>query len=247
MAIELFTPSTNRPYPPASNVVAVLQRVRTRNLPDRIDQDYLRDAGITESLLNRVHFALRFLNLVDDVTPTEALRAIATSTDEEYQNVLAGLLKQSYAEVFQAVDPEKDPQDRIVNVFRRYTPASQRGRMVVFFLAMCREAGIPTLDSPRQSGMRDAAMAVRVPRSASRQVPPKKASVADSTRNRTSEERQSTGFPMPVELLLRSLPPEGAAMSSAKREQWLEMARATLAFVYPEEEGKARGEEVSDS
>jgi hypothetical protein len=33
-------------------------------------------------------------------------------------------------------------------------------------------------------------------------------------------------------MLVRSLPPEGSAMSAARREQWIEMARAALAFIY---------------
>lgn len=140
----------NRPYPPPSNVIAVIQRLRSRNLPERTDVEYLRDAGVPEGSIGRVAFALRFLGVVEDDAPTPALRAIATSTDEEYRAILAGLIRDAYSEVFEVVDPATDSQDRIVNFFRRYSPASQRARMVIFFLGMCREAGIPTLDVPRQ-------------------------------------------------------------------------------------------------
>ena len=54
-------PDINRPYTPPSNVVAVLQRLRSRNLPDGIDAEYLRDAGVSEGTLGRTLFALRFL------------------------------------------------------------------------------------------------------------------------------------------------------------------------------------------
>ena len=57
---------TNRPYAPPSNVVSVLQRLRSRNLPDRINTDYLRDAGISEGTVSRALFALRFFSLVDE-------------------------------------------------------------------------------------------------------------------------------------------------------------------------------------
>ena len=54
----------NRPYAPPSNVASVLQRLRSRNLPDRIDAEYLRDAAIPEGTVARTLVALRFLGLV---------------------------------------------------------------------------------------------------------------------------------------------------------------------------------------
>ena len=45
----------------------------------------------------------------------------------------------------------------------------------------------------------------------------------------------SSGLAPALELLVRSLPAVGSPMSKDRREQWLQMARATLAFVYPEE------------
>jgi hypothetical protein len=148
--MAMVDPGTNRPYAPPSNVTAILKRLRSRNLPDRIDIDYLRDAGIPEGSIHRTVFALRFLGLVADEQPTGALREMARSTDEEYQGILATLVRQAYQDVFAVIDPAEDSQDRILNVFRRFTPASQRSRMVNFFLGICREAGIPTLDVPRQ-------------------------------------------------------------------------------------------------
>lgn len=150
MIVDGEVVGTRRPYTPPSNVTGVLQRLRSRNLPDRVDAEYLRDAGVPEGTITRTLFALEFLGLVEEGEPTQALRSIAISTDEEYQAILSGLVRQAYEDVFKVIDPAQDSQDRIVNFFRRYTPASQRDRMVIFFLGMCREAGIPTLDAPRQ-------------------------------------------------------------------------------------------------
>lgn len=239
MAIDLSAPETNRPYPPPSNVIAVLNRLRSRNLSERIDADYLRDAGVPEGTIHRVSFALRFLGLVENDAPTKALRSITTSTDEEYRDILAGLIRDAYRELFEIVDPAQDSADRIVNVFRRYTPASQRERMVNFFLGMCREAGIPTLDAPRQrtSGVSTGAGRPR-PRSASSAAPKADAS-AGPARAGDGADRGGVALPPALELLVRSLPPEGAAMSAGRRDQWVQMAKATLAFVYPEEEDVA--------
>src|SRR5262245_30832168 len=154
MSAEAVSKGTNRPYTPPSNVIAILQRLRSRNLPERIDPEYLRDAGTPEGTVSRTMFALRFLSLVrEDNQPTERLKEIATSTDEEYRSILAEVLKEAYADVFSVVDPAEDPQDQVLNVFRRFTPGSQRHRMVIFFMGMCREAGMATLDVPRSRQM----------------------------------------------------------------------------------------------
>ena len=44
----------NRPYAPPSNVVTVLQRLRSINLPDRIDTDYLRDIKLCLCIKMRI-------------------------------------------------------------------------------------------------------------------------------------------------------------------------------------------------
>jgi len=252
--MESGNPSTNRPYTPPSNVTIVLQRLRSRNMPERVDAEYLRDAGVPEGTNARTLFALRFLGLLEGDAPTSALRSIATSTDEEYQAILAALVRDAYHEVFEVIDPTQDPQDRIINFFRRYTPASQRERMVVFFLGMCREAGIPTLDVPRQrasggsSGPK--AAGAKASKSTSRPTTPRSASrsrvQAPNTDNKSLGQGNVSLAPA-LELLVRSLPEPGTAMSEDRREQWLTMARAALAFVYPEPGGRnARTEEEEE-
>jgi hypothetical protein len=228
------TPDTNRPYGPPSNVTAVLHRLRSRNLPERVDVEYLRDAGVGEGTLGRTLFALRFLDLVaDDGQPSQALRSIHTSTDEEYRTILSGLVREAYAEVFNSIDPAEDSQDRIFNFFRRYTPASQRKRMVIFFLGMCAEAGIPTMDTPRQRAMQEArsASATRTPR----------APAATQPQQRPPRGRTPPPPPPPTDVhpallgLIQSLPAPGQPLSRERRENWIAMAKATLTFVYPEE------------
>ncbi len=244
--LPVIAPETNRPYPPPSNVTAVLGRLRSRNLPERVDGEYLRDAGIPDGTNSRTLFALRFLGLVDGDLPSAALRSIAVSTDEEYQAILSGLVRDAYSEVFEVIDPTQDAQDRIINFFRRYTPASQRGRMVVFFLGMCREAGIATLDAPRQrtSGASQG-------RTSQRQSPAR--TPRRESRPSRSEDESVGGLGQmdpALQMLVRSLPPVGSPLPEDKRKQWLEMAGATLSFLYPtdapepEEQNTDEGEEV---
>ena len=218
-------PDTNRPYAPPSNVTALLERLRSRNLPERIDVDYLLDAGISKGTVTRALFGMRFIGLIGEAgEPTEALRTINQSTDDEYRTVLAGLIGEAYVEVFNSVDPGTEPHASILNVFRRYTPASQRNRMVIFFLGMCREAGIPVQDVPRQRRMAEpGARQARPP------VPRRRTAQQQAT------PRAVSGVNPALQGLIAALPPEGTVLTEAKRKQWLDMADAALAFVYPEQ------------
>ena len=119
-----------RPYAAAANVVAVLARARSRNLPDAINNDFLRIAGIPPAVFGRVMEALRFLALVDaNEAPSELLRAIASAPEEQYRDLLRGALRQSYRDDFNAIDPGEDSQTQIIDAFRRYEPRSQTQRM----------------------------------------------------------------------------------------------------------------------
>lgn len=240
MATDTPSIASNRPYGPAANVISVLQRLRSRNMPERISREYYHAAGIPDGSIYRTVFALQFLRLVEDEVPTAALRAIATSTDEEYQAILGGLIREAYSDVFELVDPVRDPQERIAQVFKRYTPASQRARMVLFFLGMCREAGMAVQDAPRLRAASAVAGqkllgAGNQSRPAGRTVANQRAARLPASSPPAAGSITVAGIPPALELLVRSLPPEGQPLSIERRDQWLAMAEATLKFVYPEE------------
>jgi hypothetical protein len=139
------------PYAPPSNVISLVHRFRERSLPGKVDVPLLVDVGISEGNAHRVLHALRFLGLLDDDGhPTNNFEALQIASDEEYRELLAGFVRAAYAEVLAIVDPSRDQLDTITNHFRRYLPTSQRGRQVTLFLGLCREAGIPLLDAPRE-------------------------------------------------------------------------------------------------
>jgi hypothetical protein len=232
MVTDDNTGNTNRPYAPSSNVIAVLQKIRSRNLVEKIETEYLRDIGISEGTIARTLFAMRFLGLTDEsglLLPP--LKAMHTATDEEYRTILAGLIRESYKEIFSVVDPSEVSQEKILNIFRRYTPASQRDRMVVFFLGMCREAGIPTLDVPKSRAMttKSAKGETKLPN-----IIRIGARTSSLQRARGNQSPPSIGLNPALEGLIKTLPAPGEALSQERRSQWLKMAEATLAFVYPE-------------
>jgi hypothetical protein len=143
-----------RPYAAAANVVSILNRVRTRNLRGKIDADFYRLAGIPDQVAGRVTQALTFLGLIDDEgTPTTTLAAMAEAPEAEFKELLAASIREAYAEDFVKIDPAQDSQGQIIDAFRKYEPRSQTARMVMLFLGLAREAGIPVKDAPRDRKM----------------------------------------------------------------------------------------------
>jgi len=156
------------PYASPANVLEVVHRYRDRNLPEEIDVKLLSEIGIPKGNVHRTLSALQFLGLLDDAgSPTAAFASLQMASDPEYQTIFEGLVRSGYREVFKVIDPAKDTQFVIDNHFRRYSPQSQRHRMITLFLALCREAGIPTIDTPRQrkmkGGVGGSSIARRVP------------------------------------------------------------------------------------
>ena len=161
------TEEARRPYASPSNVTQVIHRARSRNLPDKVDEDFLRIRGNWRSGPRSLLEALRFLGLIeDDGKPTDILVAISGAPDDEYRATLAAAIQSAYEEdIRRGVDPAQDTQAQIVEAFRRYQPRSQTSRMVMFFLAMCREAGISVSEAPRERGMRSGPRRTLRPRS----------------------------------------------------------------------------------
>ena len=144
-----------RPYAPPANMQAFLHRLRRMNMPPGITRDLLKTIGISENIIPRLFATLRFLELITDKDePTDTLRGLAGSTEDEYRQLLEKTIRSAYADDFQSIDPSRDTQERVMNAFQRYTPRSQHSRQVMLFLGLCREAGIPTVDVPRRRGMR---------------------------------------------------------------------------------------------
>ena len=140
-----------RPYAAPSNVVAVLNRIRSRNLPETVNSEFLRIVGVPQTVFSRIIQALRFFELIDeDGKPTDQLKMLGAATDAEYREILANTIKKSYSAEFKVIDPAEDPQSRIVDAFRRYQPRSQTDRMAILFLGLCREAKIPVISPQKE-------------------------------------------------------------------------------------------------
>lgn len=146
-----------RPYAPPTNVVAVIQRVRSRNTPPKIDAEFLNLVGVPNGSVSRVLTALEFLNLVDEEgVPTDTLDSLGGAGESDYRSILEGVVKEVYAPEFsKGLDPAIDPQSKIEDYFAPYQPRSQTTRMAVLFVSLCREAGMEVLDKPKDRQMRE--------------------------------------------------------------------------------------------
>ncbi len=140
-----------RPYAPSANVVAVLHRARTRNLPSQIDDAFFNIADVPKSAHGLVRETLQFLGLIDsEGSPSTTFEKISAASDGEFQSILEQVVRQAYAEDFAVVDPSKDSADTLINNFRRYKPRSVTHRMRMLFTGLCREAGIPVAEHQKE-------------------------------------------------------------------------------------------------
>ncbi len=224
----MVTESQNRPYSPAANVISVLQRLRTRNLPEEINSIYLQAVGFSTPLASRILQTFRFLNLIKETgEPEDVLRSLARSTDEEYRQILEGVVREAYKDVFEAADPSQDPQHAVINAFRRFEPASQHYRMAVLFLGLCREAGIPILEEPRHREVQ------RSTRRLQGTGGPPRGSLTSVKRKRHDEIGAAPALASPVLLgYFQRLPKPGSVFPSDEQQMWLDGIRFAFRLEY---------------
>jgi hypothetical protein len=229
-----------RPYAATANIVGVLQRARTRNLPEVIDDEFFRIVEVPDVVFGRVREGLRFLGMIDaDGRPTDTLRAISAATDEEYRELLASAIRRAYEDDFTRIDPGQDTSSRIANAFRRYQPRSQTQRMVMLFLGLCREAGISVLDAPR-----DRQMQPREPRRPGRPSMPRRQETKAPT---ASTAPSVSSLPAGLVGLLQQIPRDGVSWTSATRQHFLNAFTAVLDFTIPVDDNPALGDDDDDA
>ena len=239
----MVTEARYRPYASPANVIDLLHRFRTRNLPEVIDTDYIRAAGVSEGAVARALMALRFLRLVaDSDEPTDELRSLARSTDEEYRDLLAGVVRGAYRDVFDVVDPAQDTQDAVINAFRRFEPASQHYRMAVLFLGLCREAGIAVMDETRHRQSRSAGAARSATRASSRRASTTGAQASTPRIQVPAETAVAQGSAV-LWGYFRRLPRPGSPFPESEQRAWLDGMKAAFALEYPQEAERPKDEE----
>jgi hypothetical protein len=220
------------PYAPATAVLDILTRYRSRGLTTPITTEVLERAGISPSLSPRTLYALQVLDLIEnDGTPTQTLEGLRLAPESEYQQRLADWLRATYAEVFQFVDPAHDDETRIRDAFRNYRPHGQQNRMVTLFTGLCSAAGL--MPEKPQAAARSSTPR---PRPQARRPATTRASVKPSA---SSPAGAPGRLPPALAGLLATLPPDGK-WTKDRRDKFVETFKIVLDYdiaVVKEESG----------
>jgi hypothetical protein len=186
--------------------------------------------------------AFRKIGIIDESgKPTE--RAIAWRDDEQYSNVCKDIKSEIYPEdILEALPSPKENRPAAERWFANRTKAGQSAvtKMVSFYQLLSDATLAKTKEITKSGGhisnekkkVRRAG-GINIPRQLERPT----TSISASSKNPSLE--GVTDIPLALQLLMRSLPQEGTHFPSARREQWLEMARATLAYLYPDEDAQS--------
>jgi len=220
-----LAPNGTAPYAPASTVISLIERARTRGLPSPITKDVLQRSGISESLLPRTLQTLQLLELIaDDGTWTQNLEILRSAPESEYQARLADIVRSVYEDIFKFVDPNKDSPTAIRDAFRSYTPHGQQERMIPLFMALCKAAGIvegeSTIRKPREHNQTKKFQKRPITSKTDLQLPKK-------------QSPSSNNLPAPLAGLLSALPPEGSGWSQESRDRFLTTFGTLLDFCFP--------------
>ena len=212
------------PYAPASTILSLIERARTRGLPAPITKDVLLRSGVSESLVPRTLQALQLLELIkDDGAWTQNLETLRSVPETEFQARLADIIRSVYEDVFKFVDPNKDSQTAIRDAFRGYNPHGQQERMIPLFMALCKKAGIIESESTRTP---------REPRQAKKSQLAQRTSKTDLQQPK-KQSPSTSGLPAPLAGLLVALPSEGNGWTQENRDRFYTMFGTMLDFCFP--------------
>jgi Family of unknown function (DUF5343) len=138
------------PYAPATAILDLVHRYRSRGLSTPVNTEVLARAGISNSLIPRTLQALQTLDLINqDGTPTQTFEGLRLAPEAEYRARMAAWLRSAYADIFTFADPTKDDASQIRDAFRNYQPIGQQDRMVTLFNGLVLPLALSK--SPKQS------------------------------------------------------------------------------------------------
>ena len=140
------------PYAAPENVLRVLDKVHKNGLRGKIDVPFMTQLGIGEPMAYRVLRALEFLGFTsaeDEGAPSPLLEQYVVSGEDDARSLLQEAVRKSYAGIFHAANPETESREKVLIAFKVMRPQSQWGRMVTFFLVICKAAGIEVKEPPK--------------------------------------------------------------------------------------------------
>ncbi|NEH58134.1 hypothetical protein GR198_20655 [Rhizobium leguminosarum] len=217
------------PYAPASAILALIQRHRTRGLPS-YDADVLARAGVSSSLIPRTLQALQTLDLIgEDGRPSTILEGLRLAPEPEFETRLREWLTEAYSDALSYVDPAKDDEVRVRDAFRGYQPVGQQPRMVTLFMGLFAAAGI-TPEKPKTGSRKpNRPIAAKTPTQQKRKTQEE----FGKSPQKTDRTPLSGDLPPALAGLLASLPSRGNSWSKQERDRFVNTFGAVLDFCFP--------------
>ncbi len=230
------TATTPAPYAPASGILGLVSRHRSKGLPSPVDAEVLGRAGISQSLTPRTLQALYSLDLLnEDGNPSAVLEGLRLAPESEYQQRMVDWLSAAYADALVFIDPADATEVQIRDAFRSYKPVGQQDRMVSLFIGLFAAAGVrPEKEKqvPRKAASANANGSRAAPKTKmtpARQGPkPQHSGASEGGAGLTP-----LGLPPAVAGLLASLPAEGKGWSQEQRDKFVTTFGAVLDFCFP--------------
>ncbi|MEE8349550.1 MAG: DUF5343 domain-containing protein [Acidobacteriota bacterium] len=124
-----------------------LSELRARGLPSRIDRSVM--AHKSGTIQSQLLLALNYLGLLRGAgQPTDQLKQLIESQDRQRQEVLRGILKNSYGFVFNSdIGLQTATSDQAEELFQKTGASGETvRRCIAFFLASAKDSGIPISD-----------------------------------------------------------------------------------------------------
>lgn len=214
------------PYAPAKSVLAVIEKYRSRGLPDPLNAKVLTQIGVPDSMGPRTLQALRFLGLIDENgSRLAAFGRLKKATTEEYPGQLAEVVRAAYLPVFTIVNPSEDNEIALNDAFRHYEPSAQRNKMVALFRGLCEECGI----MPRSKTQ--GAVRIRKPELNKREAPkpgtPKPKSASEKPQESQDSDVGTGEAYRLISAIIQQLPRE-RKWNPKKRDRWIQAMTSAI-------------------
>jgi hypothetical protein len=227
MAVTTDTPA---PYAPASAVLDIINRYRSKGLPVPITGEILGRAGISASLTPRTLHALEVLDLIDEKgVPTSTLVGLQKAAEPDFKQRLTEWLDTAYADVRNFIDPADADETAIRDAFRSYKPVGQQRRMVTLFQGLYAFAGIITDKKVLPARTRPRTVPPPKPRAASSNT--QRGDAANPARKLPSLTTTSE-LPAPLVGLLTSLPVSTGSWTKDDRDKFVTVFGSVIDYCF---------------
>lgn len=163
LIVQSVTKTPKPPYTSVSDVDAFFERVQTiaePRAPKKVDSGWVESYQFDTAHPSAIPSMLRWLNVIDEDGGSTGVWD-DLRVDGTRETTLARLIKDAYSAVFEAVVVENASARDLRGAFVSAYSIGDPGRHIKCFLALCRHAGISTLEeaTARESEQRESSSA----------------------------------------------------------------------------------------